>query len=135
MSAARRFLVPSLGVIAASIGLALIAQSVWLPAAPVALAADEPSERPPVNVAYVNPKRGSVHRAVRMAAEIKPDREAFIYGKVSGYAEAHPLEVGTRVDPDGTAGQRVRVVQPRVPDEALVERGIRSADKPLEVTR
>ncbi len=57
-------------------------------------------------VLVVNPTVETITRVVRLAAEVKPYREAMIYGKVAGYA-GPPVEVGTRVDPKGRDGEAV----------------------------
>ena len=91
-----------------------------------AYAADPAPSRAPQRVLYVNPRVETITRAVRMAAEIKPDREALIYGQVSGYVQPHPLEVGTRVDPTGANGakQLLRISIPEL-DARVVTAGSR----------
>lgn len=97
MSRERKVQVLAVVLIGACVALAASFQSTVLPVDPPAHA-KEPSAHEAPTVEYVNPRMGSIRRAVRMAAEVKPDREARIYGQVSGYVQPHPVEVGTRVD-------------------------------------
>ncbi len=98
MSRERKIQLFSLVLIAGCIGLAGVFRETVLSVDPPAHAKPEPPMRKPPSVEYVTPRTGSIRRAVRMAAEIRPYREAMIYGQVAGYVQAHPVEVGTRVD-------------------------------------
>jgi len=116
MNRERKNLIFSFLLIGACIALAVTFRSTVLAVDPPALASEAGGGRAATPVQYVNPVRQDIRRAVRMAADIKPDREAMIYGKVSGYVLPDPVEVGTRVDPTGANGATRVLVRIAVPD-------------------
>ena len=111
----RTKLLLSLGLIGACVALAFAFRSQALPVVTTAHAKEGEGGRAAQAVWFINPRKDDIRRAVSMHADIKPDREAAIYGKVAGYVLPHPVEVGTRVDPTGKNGATKVLLRLAVP--------------------
>jgi membrane fusion protein (multidrug efflux system) len=87
---------------------------VWLLVAPVAMpAADAPK---PVEVKTAKPARGDIHRFVTLPGSIKPNQQATLYAKVSGYLKTLAVDKGDRV----SAGQSLGEIEvPELAAEAV----------------
>ncbi len=116
MNKERKKLLLSLLLIGGCAAVAIVFRSSVLDVEHPAHAKEAGGGRAASPVSYVTPSKDDIQKTVRMSAEVRPSREAMIYGKVSGYVLPHPVEVGTRVDPTGAGGATKVLLRIAVPD-------------------